>query len=390
LKKIVYVFDNINYQSGAQKAAFYQMQCLLEKYDVYAMSLSRPDEGLEIPGTIIKQDALWKKANVYTNSLREVLISDIGFSEKAGRIFYAISMRLGTGEWFLDFFLYGKHKEELEKFDVVVVVSEASKFRNVVGNLVNPKKIQWIHTDYERWSQYSEWTRAVTKNDSRLYKKYDCIVVLSESCRQGTIRRIPELSEKIVVLPNMVNITDIRRKSLEETEVIVTDRTYNFVTVGRLDKEKNFDRILDICRHLTADKIDYAWYLIGDGPLRASIEKQIKKSNLQDSVILLGHLENPYSIMRKCNIFVLLSDYEGTPVTIDEAALLGLFKVVKPVGGIPEQLERYGYGKLLEDKGDMYMEFKQTIDRLGEKKVVSMDQLNDAIFKKLVLMIEEI
>ncbi|ADL03177.1 glycosyltransferase [Lacrimispora saccharolytica] len=388
MKKIVYVFDDINYQSGAQKAAFYQMQCLSDKYDVYAMSLSKPDEELEITATIIRQETLWEKADAYTKSFKEMLISNKGFSEKAGRIFYAISMRLGIGELFLTFFLYKKLIEELEKFDVVVVVSEASKLRNVVGGLAKPRKVQWIHTDYERWCQYSEWTRAVTKNDSCLYKKYDCIVVLSESCRQGMIRRIPQLSEKIVVIPNMVNITDIQRKSLEEAEVFITDKAYNFVTVGRLDKEKNFGRILDICKCLSADKIDYTWYVIGDGPLRESIQKQIKRLDLQENVILLGRLENPYPVMKQCDIFVLLSDYEGTPVTIDEAVVLDLPVISTPVGGIPEQLRRYGCGKLLEGTRNLYKEFTLAIDGIDEKKVVSIDIINRTIFEKMIKIVE--
>lgn len=388
MKKIVYVFDNINYQSGAQKAAFYQMQCLSEKYDVYAVSLSKPSKDLEIPATIIRQETLWEKSDAYTKSFKEVLISNKVFSEKAGRIFYAITMRLGIGEWFLAFFLYKKLIEELEKFDVVVVVSEASKLRNVVGSLAKPRKIQWIHTDYERWSQYSEWTRAVTKNDSCLYKKFDCIVVLSESCRQGAIRRMPELSGKIVVIPNMVNVADIRSKSMEETEISVNHKVYNFVTVGRLDKEKNFGRILDICKCLSADKVDYMWYVIGDGPLRESIGKQIKRLNLQENVILLGRLENPYPVMKQCDIFVLLSDYEGTPVTIDEAVVLDLPIISTPVGGIPEQLSRYGYGKLLEVTKDLYVEFRRAIDIFDKKRTISIELLDDVTFAKLVQLIE--
>ncbi len=388
MKKIVYVFDDINYQSGAQKAAFYQMQCLSEKYDIYAMSLSKPSEDLEISATIMRQETLWEKADAYAKSFKEVLKSNKSFSEKAGRISYAISMRLGLGERFLAFFLYKKLIDELEKFDVVVVVSEASKLRNMVGSLVNPRKIQWIHTDYERWSQYSEWTRAATKNDSCLYKKYDCIVVLSESCRQGAIRRMPELSEKIVVIPNMVNVADIRRKSMEETEISVNHKVYNFVTVGRLDKEKNFGRILDICKCLSADKIDYIWYVIGDGPLRESIEKQINRLNLQENVILLGRLENPYPVMKQCDIFVLLSDYEGTPVTIDEAVVLDLPIISTPVGGIPEQLSRYGYGKLLEVTKDLYVEFRRAIDIFDKKRTISIELLDDVTFAKLVQLIE--
>ena len=45
--------------------------------------------------------------------------------------------------------------------------------------------------------------------------------------------------------------------------------------------------------------------------------------------------------MAKCNMLVLLSKYEGTPVTIDEAMVLGIGVVAPRVGGIAEQVSRY-------------------------------------------------
>ena len=383
LKKIVYLFDDINYQSGAQKASFYQMQCLSEKYDIYLMSLSKPEKNMNVPGTIIQQEALWEKAEIYTKSLREILNSEKSLLKKTGRVFYSILTRLGIGEWFLGFFLYRELAEKLEKFDVVIVVSEASKLRNIVAGLINPKKIQWIHTDYGRWCQYSEWTRAITKNDSYLYKNFDYIIVLSESCRQGTIKRLPKLESKIVVIPNMINITDIQKKSFEKTEITVSNKMYNFVTVGRLDREKNFEGILNICKRLSIDRVDYTWYIIGDGPLRRSIEEQIVLLALQEHIVLLGRMENPYPVMKQCNVFVLLSDYEGTPVTIDEAAFLGLFIIATSVGGIPEQLGRYGCGRLLEKKECLYEEFREALSNQNKKAMKSFDLLNQEILTKI-------
>lgn len=389
LKKIVYIFDNVNYQSGAQKASFYQMQCLSKKYDIYLMSLSKPEKNMNVPGTIIQLEALWEKAELYTKSLREILNSEKSLLKKMGRVFYSILTRLGIGEWFLGLFLYGELAEKLEKFDVVIVVSEASKMRSLVAGLKNPKKIQWIHTDYEHWCQYSEWTKSVTKNDYSLYKKFDYIIVLSESCRQGTIRRLPELVDKIIVIPNLINVEDIQKKSLKRTETLISNKTYNFITVGRLDKEKNYDGILDICKHLSDDKIDYSWYFIGDGTLRHSIEVKIKMLGLQDHVILLGRLENPYPVMRQCDIFVLLSDYEGTPITIDEAASLGLYIVATPVGGIPEQLERYGYGRLLKEKENLYIDFKLALSERNKITKKSFDLMNQEVITKIAHIIEK-
>ena len=52
-------------------------------------------------------------------------------------------------------------------------------------------------------------------------------------------------------------------------------------------------------------------------------------------------MKNPYSIMSHCDTLVLFSKYEGTPVTIDEAMVLGVGIVAPRIGGIAEQVNGY-------------------------------------------------
>lgn len=379
MKKVLYVFDDINYESGAQKATFYQMECLKNSYDIYALSLARPHEKINISGTLLITQKLWDNAGLYTESFKNVMAGRISLAQKILRLFYTVSIRMGLGEKFLEFFVYGTLKEQLENFDTVIVVSEASKLRKIVSQLKRPKKIQWIHTDYALWSQFSEWTRAITKNDNSIYKAYDHIVVLTERCREGTVRRLPQLADKITVIPNLIQAEIIRKMSEEPIENAFEECGYRFVTVGRIDKEKNFDRVLKICEQLSSDKINFCWYIIGDGPLMADINKKIKLRDLSNQVIMLGRLENPYPIMKQCDYFVLLSDYEGTPVTIDEAAVLGIPVIATDVGGIPEQLERFGYGTVLSVQDDMYEAFKKAIASHEKRKNVPIEDINQRV-----------
>ena len=53
---------------------------------------------------------------------------------------------------------------------------------------------------------------------------------------------------------------------------------------------------------------------------------------------LTGYMENPCPLLARCRALVLFSEYEGTPVTIDEAKALGVRVIAPDIGGIREQL----------------------------------------------------
>ena len=143
----------------------------------------------------------------------------------------------------------------LEQFDSVIVVSEASKLRRLVSELKHPKKIQWIHTDYARWSQFSEWSRAVTKRDAFLYPKFDQIVVLSEHCKKGFVEKIPEVADKTVVIPNLIDGDRILKLTEEPCLVEINPENLNLVTVARIDREKRIDKVLELANQLKQNGI---------------------------------------------------------------------------------------------------------------------------------------
>lgn len=390
LKRVLYVFDNVNYMSGAQRATFYQMECLHKRYMIDVLTLSKPDRTVEIPGNVLEHKQLWEETDAYTHNFWDIMLSKTPFFLKAKRFLYVIAMRLGRGECFLDHFLYNKIEDDLEVYDAIIVVSESSKLKGLIGKLKNPKKIQWIHTDYAAWSDFSEWTRMVTKKDSKVYKDFDAIVVLSEHCKDGIIQKISDIDNKVFVIPNLVNVENIRKKAEENNEINFPEVGYKFITVGRIDREKNFWCILEICKKLKRDRFDFCWFIVGDGPMKKDVEQRIKESGLSGNVKLLGRLENPYPIMKKSDYFVLLSTYEGTPVTIDECVVLNIPIIATAVGGIREQLERYNTGNLLDLNDDIYKKFIDIITTHKETaNSISIETLNIINQKKIIQVLED-
>lgn len=345
MKKLLYIIDDINYKSGARMVTLFQMQELKKIYDVHLLTLARPKEELDfLDKDHVLYSDIWKVTEIYAISFKKAMREKkYTIKQKISRILYAISLRCGYGDIFFEKILHKQLMPLMESFDDVIVVSEASKLRGMVSKLQNPKKIQWIHTDYARWSEYSEWSKAVTQNDAVLYKNYDYIVVLSEYCKKGLIRKLPEIAEKVVVIPNMIDGDKIKRLAAEKCPIEVKKDILNLITVARIDHEKRIDKILELAKQMKLNGELFNWFIVGDGPLKEELEHKCSVEELDEYVKFLGHMENPYTIMSQCDALVLLSKYEGTPVTIDEAMVLGIGVVAPEIGGIPEQTKGYKF-----------------------------------------------
>jgi glycosyltransferase involved in cell wall biosynthesis len=341
VKRILYLFDDINYTSGAQKAMFLQMEALRAYYQISVFSLTRPQPGILPEGVVFGEMEICGDTTLFARSFREVVKDRaVPPKEKICRIIYGIQRRFGQEQKGIIRFLTKSQREWFESFFAVVVVSEASKLRWFAAGLKKPKKIQWIHTDYVRWSSFSGWTRAVSRQDGKLYKKFDTVVTLSEANLRGLLFKLPELREKSAVVPNLIDADRILHLAGEKSDLVPDKRKCNFITVGRLEEEKNYDRILDFCARLRKDGKKFCWYIVGEGSLKNHLEGRIVTQGLEEYVKLTGRLENPYPLMAGCNYLVLPSKYEGTPVTVDEAMVLGLPVIAADVGGIREQLGR--------------------------------------------------
>jgi len=76
--------------------------------------------------------------------------------------------------------------------------------------------------------------------------------------------------------------------------------------------------------------------MIGDGPLRRALEKQVAQLSLQERVHFLGVREDVLALLPSLSILVMSSHSEGLPLALMEAMAAGVPVVATSVGGIPE------------------------------------------------------
>lgn len=110
-------------------------------------------------------------------------------------------------------------------------------------------------------------------------------------------------------------------------------------TVGRLQDVKDQATLISafgaLCAMLPAQRSRLRLVIVGDGPMRASLQAQVDQAGLGDSVWLPGARNDIAELMQTFSVFALSSIAEGTPVTLLEAMASGLPVVSTAVGGIP-------------------------------------------------------
>mgnify|MGYP001114414559 FL=1 len=106
--------------------------------------------------------------------------------------------------------------------------------------------------------------------------------------------------------------------------LLADDDVTTFVNVGRLSPEKNQGRLVRAFAAVHAENPNTRLVIVGDGPLAGELEALVAELGLAGSVFLTGMQRNPHAIMAKADCFVLSSDYEGQPMVILEALVLGL------------------------------------------------------------------
>jgi glycosyltransferase involved in cell wall biosynthesis len=116
------------------------------------------------------------------------------------------------------------------------------------------------------------------------------------------------------------------------------------VSVGRLVPFKGFDDLIDACDELARRRIDFVCDIIGDGPLRETLQAKIEQLDLSSRVNLLGSLSQDAVLekLQAADIFALASttDAQGAtdvfPTVILEAMASARPVVSTRLAGIPE------------------------------------------------------
>lgn len=152
----------------------------------------------------------------------------------------------------------------------------------------------------------------------------DRVVVVSEDVRDEVTRDFGVQARRVIVASNPVDRERILNGAAVEAHHPFFDEPTGpvVVAVGRLVHLKGFHILLDAVARLSNDSTRLL--VIGDGPEKEALEAQGRRLGLEGRLSLVGHRDNPWSLMSRADLFVLPSLTEALPNVLAEALVLGL------------------------------------------------------------------
>lgn len=231
----------------------------------------------------------------------------------------------------------GKYAKKIEKDSYDCVIAFAEGYITEFVSHIKVHKAAWIHIDYKRYLDYMG-----SPNEKNIYESFDNIVIPSNFSAKSFEEVHPDLSDRIYVIPNALNTTEVKEKAQATADLDKRFNTSQFtiISIGRICYEKRFYEIPHIAKDLLDNGVNFKWYIIGDGSEAetSTLYNAIKEFGVENTVIPLGRKDNPYPYIARCDLLVSTSLSETFSYVVFEAKSLGVPVVVADFGTAPEIL----------------------------------------------------
>ena len=203
------------------------------------------------------------------------------------------------------------------------------------------------------------YTDGVPKKKQRFYILFekvvgrisDGVIAVSEYDKQLAIKHRVLPEGKMLTIHNGVHDIEIQEKFASP------DEQPKIIMVARFAQPKRQLQLLKALNQLR--HIQWKMFFAGEGPLLREAEVYVEDVGLSDRVCFLGNRQDITELLHQSDLFALMSDWEGLPLSILEAMRCGLPIIASDVGGVNEAVHQSKNGYVIP-KNDS----KELIDKL--------------------------
>ena len=267
-----------------------------------------------------------------------------------------------------------------KKYDIVIdYSSNLLKYDNLD---IKVPVFAWIHFSLTFGEKLSA---DKIEKYKKQYKQYDKLLAICDTMRDEFGEILGMEKKKVELVYNPIDLEAIRKKAetIYKKYENYLKQDY-FLQVSRLTEQKQPEHLVDIYYKLKQQGIKEKLYFIGNGEKIELIKQKIREYNLENDVVLLGQIENPYPFFKNAKLFVHTAKYEGLPTVLLESLTLGTPVVAYDCPTGPKDIlgQNSEYGKLipLNDK-DMFVEKVYELINKNEKyenyRKLSLVRAND-------------
>jgi glycosyltransferase involved in cell wall biosynthesis len=168
----------------------------------------------------------------------------------------------------------------------------------------------------------------------RLYRRLTCLVGVSNDVSRNLEVALRLEVGEVTTIYNPVDGPEIRARADDRCAAPPWPAgSVVYTVVGALKTAKGHELAIDM---LARSESPTVLCIVGDGPLRGTLEAHARSSGVSDRMFWVGWQDNPWVWMRASDVLIVPSLYEGFGLVVAEAAVLGLRAVCSDVLGLGE------------------------------------------------------
>lgn len=351
-KRLLFVINTLG-RAGAETALLALLQLLeSERYDIDLFVLTGQGEMMvEVPSHVRMLNRDYDSSSVLSKEgkkrLKKQVLRALCARGTAIRLFPYLVRNLWDmlrrGAFNAEKLLWRALSESAPRwdteYDLAVAYIEGGSAYYVADHVRAAKKAAFIHIDYTM----AGYTK---KLDRDCYRHFDKIFTVSDEVKTHFREVYPEHEARLDVFHNILNISEIRRKSRLSGGFTDGYMGTRILTVGRLTAQKAFEVSVEALKLLKDAGGGFRWYVLGEGDQRSKLEQQISDLGLTEDFILCGAVDNPYPYLVQTDLYVHASRFEGKSIAIQEAQILECPVLASDCSGNRENVSDGVDGKL--------------------------------------------
>lgn len=253
----------------------------------------------------------------------------------------------------MDCYYYLKSRKEHTAKTVVFLHSDGIPF---AMNLVYYPCLKNSSYYQKTWKKI-EWT----------FEHVDKVVFIAQKGQDNFLKLFPNFPrEKTFVMLNGIDdLTTEQKQEVEEIRKIKYDFKYRLCCTGTINTRKGHLYIIEALNRIHKDKLTNIHVdFFGEGPQRVVLEDLVKQYGLENHIKFYGSVPNVevYRHLAANNIYILMSQNEGLPISIIEAMRAGLPVISTKIAGIPEIVKEGYNGLLLNPSTDELIPLLEHLD----------------------------